>query len=80
MAEGLLPAAERPSGEVREADVISRFVVRSSTGADETDETDDVLTAPRHASRTPSAYRASMALFQFPLRSKALDNWIQRSD
>ena len=59
MAEGLLPAAERPSGEVREAEVISRFVVRSSTGAD---ETDDVLTAPRHASRIPSAYRASMAL------------------
>ena len=36
VAKGLLPAAERPSGEVHEADVISRFVVRSSTGADET--------------------------------------------
>ena len=46
----MLPA-ERPSGEVNAA-VIDRF----STGEH---ETDDMLTVLRHASRTPSAYRAS---------------------
>jgi hypothetical protein len=53
------------SGEVHAADVDSDpdsvymahpAVDRSSTGEH---ETDDVLTAPRHALRTPSAYRAS---------------------
>jgi len=52
-------SAELPSGEVNAADSVYRAyppVDRSSTGEH---ETDDMLTALRHASRTPSAYRAS---------------------
>jgi len=52
-------SAEQPSGEVNAKDSVYRAyppVDRSSTGEH---ETDDMLTALRHASRTPSAYRAS---------------------
>ena len=60
----MLPV-ERPSGEVHATDVASGShsaigthppVDRAST---DVLETDDALTEPRHASRTPSAYRAS---------------------
>ena len=60
----MLPA-ERPSGEVHAADIASDLdsvigayppVDRSST---EEHETDDVLTEPRHTSKTPSEYRSS---------------------
>jgi len=60
----MLPA-ERPSGEVNAADIASDPdsvieayppVDRSSTGEH---ETDDVLTEPRHTSKTPSEYWSS---------------------
>ena len=61
----MLPVVERPSGEVHATDIASGShaaigahppVDRAST---DVLETDDALTEPRRASRTPSEYRAS---------------------